>query len=265
MLINSLFTYSLLGALAGFLAGLLGVGGGVIIVPGLANAFPAFGMPKEAIMHMAASTSLASVFFTAISAVIIQHRNRAINWSLFQQIAPGIIIGTVMGAIIANHLSTYLLAKCFGGFMFFVAFRILFTKPPAVIHQAELKNITKIGIGCVIGFVSGLIGIGGGAVSIPIFLRLGLTPHQAGATSSACVLLLAFVGVISFTITGWHSTGLPPGSTGYIYWPAVIIIAISSMIAVPFGTKLGKKISGKLLKRLFAIFLLLVACDMLVQ
>lgn len=257
--------YGVIGLLAGLLAGLLGIGGGVIVVPGLATAFAQFNIPPEAVMHMAASTALTSILFTAISAVYHQHQQHTIEWNLFRQLAPGIILGTVFGAITANHLSSRTLQILFGIFMLFVALRILFSKKQHAYEKAELKSFTRLMIGIAIGSASGLLGIGGGAVSIPVFLRLGLTPHRAAATSSACVLLLATVGTITFMLTGHHTQGLPAGSIGYVYWPAVLCIAFSSMVAVSFGTKLARKLSGTTLKKIFAIFLLVVAIEMLVR
>lgn len=261
----SFFLYVLIGISAGFLAGLLGIGGGVIIIPGLASIFSYAGIPAEAIMHMAASTSLTTVIFSSAVAVISQHRSQQVDWNLFRQLALGIVLGTVSGAITANALSSHILKIIFALFMLFIALKILLAKNVVTTEKLQLGKTGQIMVGAIIGFVSGVLGIGGGVISIPIFLRLGLTPHTAAGTSSACVLLLAIVGAISFMLMGaQHATHLPAGSTGYIYWPAVICIAAASMIFVPLGTKFARKLPGATLKKVFAVFLLLVAVEMLV-
>lgn len=258
--------YLLIGTFAGFLAGLLGIGGGVIIVPALANIFAYIHIPPETIMHMAASTSLTTVIFSSAIAVISQHRNHTINWPLFRQLAIGITLGTVSGAISANLLPGQTLKMLFAIFMLFISIKLLLNPKTTTNKKLELGKISQTVIGMLIGFLSGLLGIGGGVISIPIFLRLGMTPHTAAGTSSACVLLLAIVGAISFMLTGApHDEYLPAGSTGYIYWPAVICIAAASMVFVPLGTKLARKLPGHILKKVFAGFLLLVAVEMLVK
>lgn len=260
------FLYALIGILAGFLAGLLGIGGGVIIIPGLASIFAYQDIPANVIMHMAASTSLTTVIFSSAVAVISQHRSQQVDWNLFGQLAFGIVIGTASGAITANALSSHVLKIIFALFIFFIAIKMLLAKKAVTTEKFQLGKIGQIITGIIIGFASGVLGIGGGVISIPIFLRLGLTPHTAAGTSSACVLLLAIVGAISFILIGAHQTAyLPAGSTGYIYWPAVICIAAASMIFVPVGTKFARKLPGTTLKKVFAIFLLLVAIEMLLR
>lgn len=258
--------YSLLGIGAGFLAGMLGIGGGVIVIPGLATAFSYFNMmPNNAIMHVAESTSLTAIMFTALIAVIVQHRGKKIDWQLFRQLAPGIIVGTILGAVIAALLSSNVLKIVFGLFMLYVAIQMLLTKQKIETERKTLSKFAQIGSGFLIGSASGLLGIGGGAISVPLFLRLGISAHDAAGTSSACVLLLAVVGAISFIFTGMDATGLPANSTGFIYWPAVICVAIASMIFVPLGTKLARQLSSTTLKRIFAVFLMLVAAHMLIS
>jgi len=256
-----------LGVLAGFLAGLLGIGGGVIIVPGLAYVFSLVGMPANAVMHMATSTSLAAIVFTTLTAVVTQHLKRAIVWSVFWQLAPGIITGTLLGTLLANALSNHLLRLLFGIFVGLTALHLLFFSHSKTIteYQHPLNRWLVIVGGVIIGGCSGLLGVGGGVFAVPILLRLRLTIHQAAATSSACAFLLSLVGTLSYMITGWHLTGLPLGSTGYVYWPAVLAIALSSIPLVPLGTKLAQHLSADVLIRVFAIFLLLITVDMLVR
>jgi uncharacterized membrane protein YfcA len=258
--------YILIGVFSGFLSGLLGIGGGTVLVPGLLVAFSHASLPVQLQMHLATSTALASIIFSSFVAVIHQQRSFAINWPLFRQLAPGMVLGLVTGAFIALFLSTQVLKLVFSLFLFSVAFKILFNQ-----NQSEKKeeaiNLTLLKkwlIGASIGIISGLLGIGGGAIAVPIFLRLGLSTHHAIATSSACVLLLAIIGAITFTVTGLHAKHLPVGSGGFVYWPAVFGVSIGSMVVVPLGTRLSKRLPGHHLKKIFALFLLVVGIAMLI-
>ena len=257
--------YSLIGIFAGFLSGLLGIGGGTVLVPGLLFAFSHAGLPEQLQMHLATSTALASIIFSSFVAVIHQQRSYAISWPLFRQLAPGMIIGIVIGALIALLLSTQILKLLFSLFLFSVACKILFNRnKPERKGTINLTLLKKCSLGFCIGIISGLLGIGGGAIAVPIFLRLGLSTHHAIATSSACVLLLAIIGALTFTLTGLHAQNLPLGSGGFVYWPAVIGVSIGSMVVVPFGTRLGKRLPGHHLRKIFALFLLVVGVTLLI-
>lgn len=257
--------YSLIGLAAGFLSGLLGIGGGTVLVPGLLAVFSHEGLPIQLQMHLATSTALASIIFSSFIAVIHQQRSFSINWSLFRQLAPGMIIGIVAGALITLLLSTQVLKLLFSLFLFSVAFQIFFNKSqPEGKKTIRLTPLKKGSLGFFIGIISGLLGIGGGALAVPIFLRLGLSTHHAIATSSACVLLLAIIGVFTFTLTGLNVQNLPAGSGGFVYWPAVICVSIGSMVIVPLGTRLGKRLPGHHLRKIFALFLLVVSVTLLI-
>lgn len=259
--------YVIIGLLAGFLSGLLGIGGGTILVPGLLAIFShAPLIPKQLQMHMATSTALASIMFTSLIAVYHQQRSFSINWSLFRQLVPGMLIGIVSGALIALWLSTHALKLLFSLFLFSVAFKLFFHKSPDVKKEIIILNpLKKWVIGFFIGIISGLLGIGGGAVAVPVFLRLGLSTHNAIATSSVCVLLLAIVGTITFTLTGLHANDLPSGSMGFVYWPAVFGISVGSVVMVPLATRLGKQTSGYLLRRFFSLFLFILGISLLIS
>jgi uncharacterized protein len=254
--------YILIGAIAGFLSGLLGIGGGTILVPGLLAVFSHAGFPVYLQMHLATSTALASIIFSSFIAVIQQQRSFSINWVLFRQLTPGMIVGIVIGALVALLLSTKLLKVLFGLFLFSVAYKTFFNRDRKK-ETISLNSFKKWFIGCSIGLISGLLGIGGGTIAVPIFLRLGLSTHHAIATSSACVLLLTVLGALTFTLTGFHAKNLPMGSVGFVYWPAVIGVSIGSMAVVPLGTRVGKHISGYRLRKIFALFLLVVGITIL--
>ncbi len=253
------------GSVTGLLAGLLGVGGGVVVVPSLAYIFNYMGMPHNAIMHMAASTSLAAMIFTTLMAVIAQQKRKMINWAVFRTLAPAIVIGTILGTSIASLLPSHVLKIIFGLFMFFIAVRMLLQKKQSEEMTRPLPHLyIQYGAGFAVGALSGMLGIGGGALTIPILLQFGLPAHQSAATSSACALLLSVIGTLSFMILGWYE---PPatGVASYVNWTAAILIAITSMIFVPLGTRLAGRLSGHHLKQVFAVFLLLVGLDMLLR
>ena len=154
----------------------------------------------------------------------------------------------------------------FSLFLFSVAFKLYFHRSPSIKKEIILLNtIKKWSIGFFIGIISGLLGLGGGAISVPVFLRLGMSTHHAIATSSACVLLLAILGAITFTLTGLHANNLPSGSVGFVYWPAVLGISIGSVLFVPIGTGLGKRIAGNILRRFFALFLFILGITLLIH
>lgn len=258
--------YITIGLLAGFLAGLLGIGGGTILVPGLLAIFSHAHIPEQLQMHMATSTALTSIIFTSLIAVYHQQRSFSINWFLFRQLVPGLIIGIVSGALIALLLSTHALKLLFSLFLFSVAFKLYFHRSKIIKKEIIVLNtLKKWTIGFFIGIISGLLGIGGGAIAVPVFLRLGLSTHHAIATSSACVLLLAIIGAITFTFTGLHANNLPLGSVGFVYWPAVLGISIGSIAVVPLGTGLGKRISGYALRRFFSLFLVILGISLLIS
>ncbi len=258
--------YVAIGLLAGFLAGLLGIGGGTVLVPGLLAIFSQENIPEHLLMHMATSTALTSIIFTSLIAVYHQQRSFSINWLLFRQLIPGMIVGIITGALLALFLSTQILKLLFSLFLFSVAFKLYFHRSPTIKKEIIVLNLfKKWSIGFFIGIISGMLGIGGGAISVPVFLRLGLSTHHAIATSSACVLLLAISGAITFTLTGLHATHLPLGSLGFVYWPAVLGISLGSVLFVPIGTGLGKRVAGNVLRRFFALFLFVLGIALIIH
>lgn len=250
--------------MVGVFAGLLGIGGGIIIVPSLAYVLVHTGIPETLIMHMAESTALAAITFSTFTAVLVQHRKKAIRWDIFRSLAIGIVIGAMLGAASASLLPNDVLKILFGIFISLVAIHMFFTKKESVTDSFRHPHLwIKIIAGFLVGVFSGMLGIGGGIFVVPILLRFGLSAHTAAATSSACALLLSIVGTVSFIATGWNVAGLPSAATGYVYWPAVLGIGLASVISVPLGAKLADVLSGKALIRFFAVFLFLVGVLML--
>ena len=249
--------YLLLGVFSGFVAGLLGVGGGLIIVPILALVFQAQAFNSEHIMHLALGTSLATIVVTSISAVVTHHRHGAVIWRLVYWLAPGLLVGAVIGAVIADRLNNQSLELVFGVFEIGVAIYMLIgaPKPSGVVQQPGGEYM---GAGGVIGTISSLLGIGGGTMTVPYLTWRGVGIRNAVAVSSACGLPIALSGCVSYLITGLDAVNLPSAASGYLYWPAWLGICASSVIMAPVGAKLAHRLPTSVLKRIFAIILLII-------
>lgn len=256
--------YLAVGAVAGVLAGLMGIGGGLIIVPMLVFCFSLQGVAHEHIMHLALGTSLASIIFTSVSSFIAHHKRGAVHWDIVRKIVPGIIVGTLVGAYIASLMSTNVLKGFFVFFLYYVAVQILLDKKPKA--SRTLPGISGIfGVGNVIGVVSSLLGIGGGTLSVPFMLWCNIAVHSAIGTSAAIGFPIAVAGAIGYVLTGLRiDTGLPAYSVGYIYFPALLGIVCASMLTAPLGVRIAHWLPVPKLKRVFAVLLFVVATKMLV-
>ncbi len=255
--------YLTTGSFAGLLAGLLGVGGGLIIVPVLALSFAAQGMADEVVMHLAVGTSLATIIFTSLSSVYAHHRRGAVLWSAFVAMTPGIVLGALGGALMARWLPTLSLRYLFGAFELFVALQMALSLKPAA-HSGLPGRWGMSAAGAVIGGASALVGVGGGTLSVPFLLWCNVTIQRAIATSAACGLPIAVAGTAGFMISGWGNTQLPAGSSGYLYWPALFGVAGASVLLAPLGARLAHSLPTARLKQLFALLLLGLALRMLI-
>lgn len=254
--------YLATGAVAGVLAGLLGVGGGLIIVPALVFIFAAQRLPDAIVMHMALGTSLATIVMTSTSSVRAHHKRGAVLWQVVWRLTPGIVVGTLMGAVLVDMLSGGILKRIFGIFALLVALQMGLGAKPA--PHRRLPERSGMGLaGWVIGGVSAIVGIGGGSLTVPFLTWCRVGVHNAVATSSACGLPIALAGSLGFIITGWNETTLPAFSSGYIYWPAMAGIAITSVLFAPLGARLAHALPADTLKKFFAIFLALLGARML--
>ena len=257
------FSYIGLGVIAGFVAGLLGVGGGLIIVPILILIFQSNNFTQEIIVHMAIGTSLATIIFTSISSVRAHHfRHKAVRWDIVKQLTPGIIIGALLGAVVADFILAKNLQQFFGFFELFVATQMAFNVKASAARTLP-KYIGMLTTGSGIGFISSIVGIGGGTLTVPFLTWCNVKMQHAVATSSACGLPLAIAGCVGFIITGWNEVALPESSLGYIYWPAFLSIVISSIFFAPVGAWLAHRLSAKKLKRFFSIALFSLGIKML--
>jgi uncharacterized protein len=261
MSVTIVLIYLGVGAIAGVLAGLLGVGGGLVIVPMLVYCFTRQGLPDEHIMHIALGTSLASIIFTSVSSFIAHHKKGAVNWTVVKRISLGIVIGTFAGTWLAAGLSTSFLKGFFVVFLYYVATQmVLDKKPPA---SRELPgSVGMFATGGTIGVISSLVGIGGGSLSVPFMIWCNLPVHTAIGTSAAIGFPIAVSGSIGYLINGFKATSLPPLSLGFLYLPALLGIVLASVITAPLGVKLAHSLPVPRLKRIFALLLFVVATKM---
>ena len=260
---ETVLIYLVVGAFVGLIAGLLGVGGGLIIVPVLVFVFQGQGVSPEVIVHLAIGTSLATIAITSISAMRAHHRHGAVQWAVFRRLTPGIVAGALLGAVIADFLPTKAMRLWFGIFELLVAAQIgfnLMVAPRGHLPGALGTNLA----GGVIGAISAALGIGGGTLTTPFLVWCNFSLRQAVATSSACGLPIALAGAAGFVATGWNEPGLPGWSNGYLYWPAFAGIVISSLLFAPLGAKLTHTLPVSVLRRFFAVFLAVLGVRMLI-
>lgn len=254
--------YAIVGAFAGFIAGLFGVGGGLVIVPVLVLVFESQRFSPEIIVHLAIGTSLATIVFTSLSSIYAHHRRGAVLWNVFFRLAPGIVSGALIGAAIADLLPAEILRKFFGVFELGVAVYLALDRKPS--PQGNLPGRFSLsGVGFGIGSISALVGIGGGTLTVPFLVWRQIAMPNAVATSAACGLPIAFFGAIGFIITGWQTPHLPPWSSGYLYLPAWFGIIAFSVLFAPLGAWLAHRLAALHLKRYFALFLTFLGLKML--
>ena len=252
-----LFIYLAVGAVAGLMAGLFGIGGGLVIVPGLVITFEVLGFPVEVLTHMAVGTSLATIAFTSISSVRTHHQKGAVDWSLVRLLSIGILLGAVLGVFTANSLSGAGLQLAIGVCALLVAAQMgLGLKPKPTRSLPANKGL--VGSGVAVGWASAIFGIGGGSLMVP-FLTWCNTPMQRSvAVAAACGFPIALVAGITNIVVGWNNELLPANTLGYVYWPAFLAIVITSVPCARLGAKLAHRLSPEKLKKCFAIMLVVV-------
>lgn len=251
-----------LGIVSGFAAGLLGIGGGMLMVPLLTMAFSYGGLPDQAIVHMAIATSLSVIFFTSIASVYAHNKKKAVLWRVALLLVPGVIVGAWIGPAIAARLDTRWLAGLFGLFVIFSGYKMFRAKKPTE-REAELPGPTLMaGAGLGIGVLSGLVGAGGGFITVPFLTWRGVRIHNAVGTSAVMGFPIALFGTLSNMYQGLNVPGLPAGSVGYIYVPAVLLVAAGSVILAPVGARTAHRMNVLTLRRTFGGVLLLLAAYM---
>jgi uncharacterized membrane protein YfcA len=252
------------GAVAGLFAGLFGIGGGVIIVPILVFCLTLQGIPNQFIMHLALGTSLASISFTAASSFWAHHCREAVHWLMVRRITPGILTGAFLGSCVAAHLSTNILKGFLVVFLYYVAAQMFMNSEPKS-ARAIPGQLAMFGAGSTIGAISSLVGIGGGTLSVPFMVWCNLTLHHAIGTSAAIGFPIAVAGAFGYIYNGFGVSGLPEYSFGYTYLPALAGIVASSVFTAPLGVRLAHSLPVGKLKRVFALFLVLMGTRMLIN
>lgn len=262
MFLTVFFTCCLLGGVVGFLAGLLGIGGGLVIVPALVYLLPLLGISTELALPMALATSLASIVATSSSAAYAHHKNGNIPWRLAKTLVISIAIGAMLGAYIAGKLSVESLTLFFSIAVLSLAVYMFISVK--VERSAELPSAAKLqAIGIVVGIIASLMGIAGGAILVPILTYYSLSIRHAIGVATASGIVVAVFGALGYVFVGYSAIGLPAWSLGYIYLPALLGIALTSTLFAPVGVKVGAKLPIPLLKKGFAVFLILVALKMM--
>jgi len=253
----------MLGVIAGFAAGLLGIGGGMLLVPFLTFLLGWQGLPDSLVVHAAIATSMASILFTSLSSVASHHKKGAVKWDLVMRFAPGILLGGLLagGAVFAS-LKTGWLALVFALFVGYSATQMLLNKKPKPSRQMPGAFGTGTA-GAGIGFLSGLVGAGGGFVSVPFMAWCNVPLHNAVATSAALGFPIALANTVGYVVSGMQQTDLPAGMFGYVYWPALLLLVAASVVTAPFGAATAHKLPVATLKRVFAWLLFALSAYML--
>ncbi|MFG6413473.1 sulfite exporter TauE/SafE family protein [Roseateles sp. DC23W] len=252
-----------LGLAAGFLAGLLGIGGGMLMVPFLTLILGQRGVDGGLAVKMAIATSMATIMFTSLSSVHAHHKRGAVRWNLVKGLAPGILAGGLLaGAGLFVLLKGAWLALVFGAFVSFSGWQMLRNKRPAPSRQMP-GPAGQFGAGAGIGLLSGLVGAGGGFVSVPFMVWCNVPVHLAVATSAALGFPIAVANTLGYVVSGWGMESALPGAFGYLYLPALVVIAAASVTMAPLGARTAHAMDVSQLKKAFATLLFALAAYML--
>jgi uncharacterized protein len=254
--------YLVLGAIAGFLAGLFGVGGGLVLVPVLLLMFDAQHFSAGHIMHLALGTSMATIVFTSIASMRKHHQHGAVNWQVVRRITPGILLGTAIGAATASAIPAKGLGIFFALFVYFAAAQILIDKRPHASRQLPgMGGITLTGT--LTGWLSSLVSIGGGTIVVPFLLWCNVPIRNAIGTAAAIGFPIAVGGTIGYIAVGANIDALPEPHLGFVYLPALFWVALASVVTAPLGAKAAHRMKVELLRKLFAVLLIVLATKLL--
>lgn len=251
------------GIVSGVAAGLLGIGGGAVIVPALSNALLLMGYNAEIVQHVAVGTSLAIIIPTGIMSARAHHKRGALDMNVFWLWAPFIVVGTFVGGLMAGWYSGDVLRIVFAAMAFIIAANIVFGFQTRLMGHLKGSSLTHRISGFVVGYLSSLMGIGGGSLTVPTLVAFGESMHKAVGTSAAIGVAIALSGTAGFIISGWGAENLPPLSLGYINLVALVLVAVLAALCAPFGAALAHRLDQKTLKYVFATFLVAVGLNML--
>lgn len=253
-----------IGVLVGFLAGLLGIGGGMVMVPMLALVFTAKGFAPEHLMHLSLATSMATIVFTSISSVGAHHRHGAVNWPVARAMAPGIVVGALVATSFASHVPTRALALFFSVFMTYAGIQMVLEVKPQPSRQLP-GRAGLFGVAAVIGALSSALAAGGAFLTIPFLARCNVPLKHAIGTAAANGFPIAVAGSIGYVFQGHFVQGLPEWSLGYVYLPALFLVVAASMPVAPLGARLAHRLPVRALRIFFAFLLVALALRMLVS
>ena len=253
-----------LGAVAGVMAGLLGIGGGLILVAALVWLLPMQGVPAGLAVHMALATALASIVLTGLSSARAHHRRGSVLWPTVAWLVPGMLVGGWLGSLLATRLEGEWLRGFIAAYCYVAALQLGLDWPRAKQERPDApKGAAYSASGVLVGAISALVGIGGGSMTVPLLVWRGVRPVRAVGTSSACGVAIALASAAGYAAHGPVGADLPPGSWGYVFVPAAVAIALASVLTAPLGTRLAHRLSGEALRRVFAVFLVLVGTSLL--
>lgn len=255
----------LAGVGAGLIAGLLGVGGGIILVPVLYYLFTAMGIDEAVRMHVAVGTSLTTIIATSIASIRAHHKRGAVDLALLRSWGPGILIGTLIGGLIASAVKGSALTGIFATLATLIGLYMALGQRTMVISNHLPGPLGAYSLGALIGGISTMMGIGGGSLSVPILSLFGYPIHRAIGTAAAIGFIIGVPGTLYFMFSGWNVSGLPPYSLGYVNLLGTALIVPASMLLAPLGARLSHRLNTRKLKTIFGIFLMIMAGQMLVK
>ncbi|TXF10051.1 sulfite exporter TauE/SafE family protein [Pelomicrobium methylotrophicum] len=256
--------YFVLGGFVGFFAGLLGIGGGLVIVPVLVFLFDAQHFPREHVLHLALGTAMTTIVFTSLSSVRAHHYRQAVRWDVVRAMTPGILIGTLSGAAVAGALPRQPLAVVFTIFVYYAAAQMWLNLKPKPSRQLPgWGGLLAAGAG--IGAISSLVAGGGAFLTIPVLTWCNVDMRQAVGTAAAAGLPIALAGAIGYTLVGLGKGPLPQYTLGFVYLPALIWLVLASIMTAPLGARAAHNIPVSALKRIFSVFMFLLATKMVVS
>lgn len=252
------------GVFAGILAGLLGVGGGIVIVPMLYHIFTLYGVGPNVVMPLSVGTSLSTIVLTSWVSASNHHRRGGVDETVVRQWFVPVLIGVAVGTLIGHFISGTLLKTLFGIFLILVSVHMLVsTRRNVTIFSSLPGRAIQSVLGMIMGTISAMLGIGGGTVMVPMLTLFSFPIHRAVATASVFGLIISIPATLGYLYSGWGVTGLPFGSTGYVNWLAFASLVPATMLCAPLGVKLAYRLNVTQLKRAFAVFLLIVGIKMI--
>jgi len=257
--------FPLVGLVSGFLSGLLGIGGGVLMVPFLIFMFPMLGFNREIYVHCSLATSSACAFFFTLSGTFAHARYRNVNWNNVPYLGAGAFLGAMLGSTVASHISGEVIKRFFTVFMLYVAYRLFF-KTGGTFSEGKVKVGGRkffFLLGLITGVVASFFGVGGGVIAVPVMTFVGFSIREAVGTSTAMIPFTTFSSAFGYVINGWNNPYLPEYSLGFVYIPAVMLIVPFGVVMAQVGAAVATRAPQDVLRKVFACLLVVVAVKIL--